>query len=294
MPDSSPDTGTLPCRSQRRGKEWALALLSQGIESELLRSPQGWILLLNPALLPKARDVIRLYQKENRHWHRYFQPTPDITGFHPAALLWTLLVAALYAITSFAPQSITDAGLCSTTGLQAGEYQRLFTAISLHANLAHLLGNLIFGTLLLGYAMARFGGGWTLLSTFLSGAGANILSAWIHGPDHRGLGASGMVMAALGLLAISLPSPTSSPHLTWQRWLLRGILSSSLLFVLIGLDPSTDVIAHSGGFVGGILSGLLLRSLPQPVLHGTRPNHYAAILALTLLLATWALALVQS
>ncbi|MFM1943973.1 MAG: hypothetical protein RI897_2955 [Verrucomicrobiota bacterium] len=293
MPDSSPDTGSLPCRSQRRGKEWALALLSQGIESELLRSPHGWILLLNPALLPKAREVIHLYQKENRHWHRYFQSTPDITGFHPAALLWTLLVAALYAITSFAPQSITDAGLCSTNGLLAGEYQRLFTAISLHANLAHLLGNLIFGTILLGYAMARFGGGWTLLSTFLSGAAANILSAWIHGPHHHGLGASGMVMAALGLLAISLPPPSAQPN-TWQRWLLRGILAAGLLFVLIGLDPSTDVIAHSGGFLAGILSGLILRVLPQQVLHGNRPNHYAAILALTLLLATWALALAQS
>ncbi|MGA1238054.1 MAG: rhomboid family intramembrane serine protease [Limisphaerales bacterium] len=293
MPDSSPDTGTLPCRSQRRGKEWALALLSQGIESELLLSPQGWILLLNPALIPRAREIIRLYQKENRHWHRYFQATPDNHGFHPAALLWTLLVAALYTITSFTPESITNAGLCSTGGLLAGEYQRLFTAISLHANLAHLLGNLIFGTLLLGYAMARFGGGWTLLSTFLSGAAANILSAWIHGPNHHGLGASGMVMAALGLLAISLPPPSAHPN-TWQRWLLRGILAAGLLFVLIGLDPSTDVIAHSVGFLAGILSGLILRVLPHQVLHSNRPNHYAAILALTLLLATWALALAQS
>ncbi len=36
-----------------------------------------------------------------------------------------------------------------------------------------------------------------------------------------------------------------------------------MLFVLMGLTPGTDVLAHLGGFVSGLLIGILLGCLPS-------------------------------
>src|SRR5690349_9822701 len=82
-----------------------------------------------------------------------------------------------------------------------GQWWRLFTAMWLHADVGHLAANAVFGAILLGFAMGRFGTGTGLLAAYLAGAGGNVL-AWLFSLEqHRNLGASGMVMGCLGLLA---------------------------------------------------------------------------------------------
>ena len=58
----------------------------------------------------------------------------------------------------------------------------------------------------LGFAMGRYGTGTGVLAAFLAGAGGNV-AAWLASLEqHRNLGASGMVMGSLGLLAAQSPS----------------------------------------------------------------------------------------
>ena len=84
----------------------------------------------------------------------------------------------------------------------AGEWWRLFTAITLHENLPHLAENAATGFLLLGLAMARYGPGVAMLAAFLTGAAGNGASFVIHSDASRSLGASGMVTGALGMLSV--------------------------------------------------------------------------------------------
>jgi membrane associated rhomboid family serine protease len=293
MPDLSPDSVFLPCRSRRQAADWSLALISQGIESELARTDQGWGLLLDAVLADEAKAVITQYRRENRHWYRYFQTTPDSPGFHPGVFLWALLLVGVHVGSSLAPLELRAAGMTDTEQLLDGQYWRLWTSVSLHADLRHLIGNLTFGTLLLGFAMARFGGGWAQLVALLCGVVGNIVSAAVHGLDHHGLGASGMVMAALGMLAVGSVQPGQA-GVPFRAWLFRSVLGAALLFVLIGLDPGSDVVAHAAGFAAGGAAGVLLNAMPTNLRTSPRANHLAALLALAMLVAAWSAAMVRS
>jgi len=288
--DSSLEKNLIRARTRQQALDWNLALLSQGVASELIELDGGWALRVGPDEVGKAARVLRLYQVENRHWYRYFLPSPQRPLWHPGVLVWTVLMAFVYAWMSSASGDERALGTCDTSRLVAGEVWRLWTAISLHADLPHLLGNLTFGTLLLGLAMARFGGGWTQLTALLGAVAANALSAGLHGLGHRGLGASGMVMAALGLLAVGSP-PFSEPRRALRGWLSRGLLGGFLLFILVGLDPATDVLAHAGGFLSGMWFGWILLRLPASWRSSVWCNQAAALAALAMMVACWILAL---
>jgi rhomboid protease GluP len=289
MPGSQPDPGFLPTRSYRRAEEWSLVLISQGIESRITQDHRGWGLLVDPADVTRSVRILQVYHRENRHWLRYFQPPPEALGFHPGVVLWAICLILIHAWQAATPE-LRDRGVCDTALLLQGEVWRLMTAVSLHADLRHLMGNLVFGFLLLGIAMGRFGAGWTLLAALLGGVAGNVVSAAAHGLGHRLLGASGMVMAALGLLAAgSISSHTG--HLPLRNWLVRGLLASLLLFVLLGLDPTSDVIAHAAGFATGLALGIPLRAMPDTWRTNRLANQLTALVTFLSLLAAWAAAL---
>jgi membrane associated rhomboid family serine protease len=179
--------------------------------------------------------------------------------------------------------------MTETTAVLNGQAWRLCTSLSLHADIRHLLGNLTFGTLLLGFAMARYGAGWTQLTTMLCGVAANAVSATVHGLDHRSLGASGMVMAALGMLAAGTVN-LGAVGVSLRAWLFRGCLAAGLLFVLIGLDPESDVVAHAAGFASGGVAGVLVNGLPSALRTSSRANNLTALVTLTLWIAAWSAA----
>ena len=99
-----------------------------------------------------------------------------------------------------------------------------------------------------------------------------------------------MVMGALGLLAVqSAGSLRSSPHAV--RRAVVGILAGFLLFVLQGLNPASDVLAHAGGFVTGIALGGVLVLLPEGLQTNKTLDWIAGAVAVALLAFSWGLAL---
>jgi len=98
------------------------------------------------------------------------------------------------------------------------------------------------------------------------------------------LGASGMVMGGLGLLAAQ--SLTLLRHgFIGRQQMLRGLLAGVMLFVLFGLSPETDLLAHFTGFIMGLALGVVLLWLP-PSWQNRRTNSAAAIILTGLLVAT--------
>ena len=138
--------------------------------------------------------------------------------------------------------------------------------------------------------MARFGAGWTLLSALLSGVLGNVLGWLVYPEPHQGLGASGMVMGGLGLVAVQSIA-TWERHPRTLRVLATGVLSGTFLFILLGLDPNTDVIAHAGGYAGGLTFGVLLAQLPQARTENPAVNLLCALLLALLVILAWGLAL---
>ncbi len=253
----------IPTRNRRQTMDWALVLASQGITAVIDDGADGpgWGLVVAEADYPAALQAIRLYRQENRHW-RWRQPLPwRGVVFDWRTCFWGALVMVFFFLGQMPHPDFETAGCMNNAAVRAGEWWRIFTAMLLHANVGHLAANVSIGLVLLGLAMGRFGTGLGLLAAYLAGAGGNVAGLLLYPPTHLGVGASGMIMGALGMLAAQSVQLLrgNSPN---RKYVIRAVLAGVMLFALFGLSPDADVIAHLGGFVAGLLLGAILLSAP--------------------------------
>jgi len=153
-----------------------------------------------------------------------------------------------------------------------GQWMRLFSALFLHADWAHLLGNLVF-LLIFGLPAERvMGAGRLLLLFLLGGAAANLAAVLlIAGPDRLVIGASGAVSALIGAylalfpgarLGVVLPLGLFLQFVRAPASLLIGIWALlQVVFAYIG--PAFGAVAwaaHIAGFGFGVLFALVVRA----------------------------------
>ncbi len=166
--------------------------------------------------------------------------------------------------------------------LRDGSVLRLFTALFLHADWLHLLGNLVF-LLIFGLPAERVLGPWRLLFLFLfGGAIANLAALYAMGsPDRIIIGASGAVSALMGAyltlfpgarLGVVLPLGLFLEFVRAPAFLLIGVWAAlQVVFAYIG--PSFGMVAwtaHVAGFLSGIIYGLYIRTA---IARRLRKNH---------------------
>jgi membrane associated rhomboid family serine protease len=270
--------------------DWGLVLASQEIEAMIVRTEGGWGLAVEERDYERAQAALQQYRAENRGW-RWKQQLPG-SGlvFHWGALVWVAAIAAFYYWTMAAFPHLQGAGMMDNRRVAAGEWWRLFTAITLHENLSHLAANAATGFLLLGLAMARYGPGVALLAAFLAGAAGNVASLMIHSDASESLGASGMVTGALGMLSVHSFS-------LWRKYpaarglVARGAAAGFLILVLIGFSPGSDIAAHIGGFLAGAVIGLALNAARPAVWQGGWVNVAGALGLAALVTLAWRQAL---
>ncbi len=267
--------------------DWSLVLASQGIETTITHQ-ENWGLLVADADYERALAAIELYQRENRGWH-WRQELPG-TGliFHWASVAPCLLFAAFFILSEAHNSTLKILGMMDSKAVSVGQWWRMFTAICLHGDAAHLIANVTTGFILFGMAMARYGPGVALLAAYLAGAGGNFAGFMAYPETHRGLGASGMVMGALGLIGvegITAWRTTRATHL-----MRRGGAAAILVLVLMGFSEGTDIVAHVGGFVFGALIGVVLHFLPDSI-RGKFANVIGIFLLMGMTILTWWLAL---
>lgn len=148
---------------------------------------------------------------------------------------------------------------------------RLVTALFLHADWSHLLGNLVF-LLIFGLPAERLMGAWRLLALFLlGGAFANLCAVFAIGaPDRLVIGASGAVSALMGAylalfpnarLGVVVPLGLFLEFVRAPAALLIGLWALlQVVFAYIG--PAFGAVAwsaHVAGFVFGIVFALVSR-----------------------------------
>lgn len=249
---------TLPMRQARL---WALTLEARQIPCRLEAAGGGWQLFVPSHTFAAALDELSQLEAENRNW------PPPLPVAIPEAdnLLVTLSVLLLLAIFHNLTQLHLDIfglsavdwinlGNADAGAIRAGQWWRTVTALTLHADGLHLLGNLTIGGLFIVFLCRALGSGvaWSLL--LISGAFGNFINAWVQSPQHRSVGASTAVFAAVGLLAaINL---FHNRQLQRRRWYLPLAAALALLALLGSEGAQTDLGAHLFGFATGVVLGL--------------------------------------
>lgn len=283
------DLAWIECRSQSQAHDWSLVLISQGIESTITRRPEdgAWRLEVAAADRELAVESIRAYRRENAsRWRREMKWTGLL--FDSRAGLWFAALVAFHFFVARTHADFRGQGLMDAAAVRHGEWWRIFTAMTLHGDVGHLMANATTGLVFLGLAMGAYGAGNALLFSILGGALGNLATLTLHEAPFRSLGASGLVMAALGLItAHSLIGARGEKR---ALWLGRGLIAGGLLVVLLGFSPGSDVTAHVGGFLGGLGLGFLAQPM-RGKLHRPALNALCFAVQFVLLILCWWLAL---
>ncbi|WP_202845165.1 rhomboid family intramembrane serine protease [Luteimonas saliphila] len=197
-----------------------------------------------------------------------------------AALLWAAFVWALSRSDASQRALMLEWGALAGGAPGAGpwapwaepqQWLRLFTALFLHADWAHLLGNLVF-LLIFGLPAERVMGPWRFLALFfLGGALANLFAVLVIGaPDRLIIGASGAVSALIGAylalfpqarLGVVVPLGLFLEFVRAPASLLIGVWAAlQIVFAYIG--PAFGAVAwaaHAAGFAFGIVFAIASR-----------------------------------
>jgi len=251
--------------SQGRARLWSLVLLAVGIPNLIEEGESGLVVKVPSARFDQAVRELSLFTEENRDWPppRPFGEDGGRGGYRPPTLLLLGGLLAFYVFTGPAVGSsewFVRGAVDSTAIVQLGQWWRLFTALTLHADPVHLMGNLVLGGLVVHFLLRIYGLGLGLFLTIVSGALANYGNVLAHGPGHLSVGFSTAVFAAVGLL--------SGSQLDRQRF--GGIVlpvgaGLSLLAVLGSEGPHTDLGAHLWGLAVGMGFGLIRRLLQRKI-----------------------------
>ena len=152
------------------------------------------------------------------------------------------------------PDRVVRACGASAAAILEGEWYRTITALMIHADLLHLMGNLV-GIAIFGTAVASLCGwglGWLMVLS--SGALGNAANAVFFGSGHLSVGSSTAIFGALGIL--SAIQFTRRIRVRGERFRALLPLGGGLaLLALLGTAQNSDLLAHLFGFAAGMALG---------------------------------------
>jgi membrane associated rhomboid family serine protease len=174
------------------------------------------------------------------------------------------------------------------------EWWRVLTALTLHTDVAHLVGNLVFGAVLGYFVSLALGGGVAWAGIVLGAALGNGLDAMLMPGSHSSIGASTAVFAALGLLsAHAWRRETATGLRRVKQW--APLVAGVMLLALTGMGgENTDIVAHVTGFLSGGIFGALLGRLDQERFKTNGIQFTTGALALGAVACAWSWALLRA
>jgi membrane associated rhomboid family serine protease len=131
---------------------------------------------------------------------------------------------------------------------------RLIASLFLHSGAVHLLLNLIVQMSIGSGVERKVGWFRTALMYFISGIGGNLTSS-VFAPKLPQVGAAGAIYGMVGVALVDLFHCWPVMKTPWQT--LNKFLVQVVALLLVGTTPWLDNFAHVGGFLFGILSGIV-------------------------------------
>lgn len=210
----------------------------------------------------RARYHLATYVRENQGW-----PPPPIhteeqtTALQPPTFIVVGALVLFYGVTG--PWDYGSVWFSSGAGdssaiINGGEYYRLITALTLHADLTHLLGNCFIGGFLLHFFCRLVGTGFGLAAVLTAATLGNWLNVFLRGEGHLFIGFSTAVFATIGMLAII--SYQGKKNQSRFHVLLPFMAGAALLAMLGSSGERTDLGAHLFGLLSGLAVGFFIIS----------------------------------
>ncbi|MGB9841517.1 MAG: rhomboid family intramembrane serine protease [Candidatus Bathyarchaeales archaeon] len=183
-----------------------------------------------------------------------FKPTYILIALNVAFYVYTAVVGGNFLNTS--GRMILEYGQINVLVLYEAQYYRLLTSMFIHANIAHLAGNMLF-LLIFGlrseelFSLTEY-----LLIYFLGGLTGNGLSLLLLPLDVPSVGASGAIFAMFGAAIIYARRSFSQSII--------GALIYAFFLLFLSSGPGVNNYAHLGGLLTGLLIGYLLAAKRKP------------------------------
>ena len=262
LPDGVVPVALAPDRA--RGREWSAVLLAKGVPHWTVETAEGVVVFVPGEDEVLAAEQLAAYDREQRAEieaaGKEVSP-PELGGSPLPGLVCAVVVLA--GIYGWQVAGGVGPGRWARDGVRIiddGEWWRVVTALMMHADLPHLLGNLSFGSLLMWFVLRAYGTrlGWVWV--LLAGAAGNLAVAVAFYPERfAGIGASTAVFAAVGLLVVhgfiwARGGAGLRGHRAWLVPLGAGLAMLGV-FGSGGSDGTVDLGAHLAGFAAGFVVG---------------------------------------
>jgi rhomboid protease GluP len=261
------DVGTYPTLDEAHERALVALAMGESIRVEHGDQPGEFDLQAESEAAVKISEEIRQYEAESEEVGKP-KIVPSNWARYPAGwahyAIWAVVLIVVFNLQQADP-ALSDRGASSSIGFMVkGEWWRPFTALFLHADLGHILGNLASGGLF-GMLVSKSIGpfkAWVMI--LLSGTVGNVITSVTTCPDSfTSIGASTAVFGALGILSgIGLvENLREKVGMPWVRVLAPLLAGFVLLGWLGGAAPGsgTDVPGHVFGFSAGVVGGILCR-----------------------------------
>ncbi len=235
-----------------------LILASQNIRAGKSKGPRGIDILTASDQAEEATSQVAAYFRENRSSSEPVSHSAAMpAGFSSAAVFMIMALLAVVHIKIEVTGPRWDYILAygiSGMYLFQGETFRAVTALFLHSDTAHLLGNLAGIFLFAGPLIRLSGYGSGPLFLLFAGTSGNLINAGFRGTALLSIGASTAAMGATGGLA-AFQMMRKGPLRRRDRVL--PLMAGAALMAFLSHGENTDVWAHVFGFCCGMAGGIL-------------------------------------
>jgi rhomboid protease GluP len=271
--------------------EYSLVLEARGIEHETAQDEDSWVLSVPAGIRHRAYEELSRYSVERG----VRRSVAEVVQPRPGGAIGLFVYVLILLVTAYCAGNATfGADWLSLGSLDAGarhEWWRAVTALTLHLDQEHLLGNLLFGAVA-GIAASRLLGPGVAWASILGAAAlANYAEILVTPISHRAVGASTAVFAALGLLSgMAWRQRLTLRERVWYRW--APLIAGICLLTLLGAGSThVDVLGHALGFLFGLGVGWLFVRTGVPDNRAPRVQLIAGLGAVLIVCAAWVLAL---
>jgi len=279
-------------RNRQSCADRALVLTSLQIPHQIIDDSGTCVLIVPAQFSARASNELQLYDEENPPIRPKLVPKIEHQNAMPGLIGYVFVVCMIAGMAgySFFQSNWFVAGRVDGELIRNGEIWRLFTALTLHSGVRHLLGNIIFGVFFGLFAGRLLGSGVAWLTIVLAAASGNALNTMFLDATHRSIGASTAVFAALGLVAGYV---WFGKLMSQERWSNRygPVVGGLALLMYTGTGgENTDIGAHLLGFVCGFGAGLILIRLGK-IPNDAQSQFVAGAIAFGLIFVSWSVAL---
>ncbi len=294
MPENETRVQIARIKTYQQAYLWSLVLQSVNIPHVLEKFQEGWLITVTEQFRDAAIGHIASFEQENRNWP---PPKEEAVGLfvfrerQPPTLFFMGLLLIFYWVTGpwiTGSRWFTAGAVDLKQILEHGQWWRLITGLTLHADPVHVLGNVVIGGIVIHFLCKILGSGLGWFLVLAAGTAGNGFNIILRSGQHLSVGFSTAVFGAIGILTgLELK----------RQFKLRGLLlpfgaGVSLLAMLGSSGERTDLGAHFCGLLAGIGIGIIVALFPAFLAwcNTWKRQFFLWALSVTVVLGCWQLA----